>query len=147
MIARLILTVAQLDQMIAHLTGCLPEEACGLIAGTGERAQRVLPVENQLHSPARFKMAPAGQWAAFQEIETAGLDLLAIFHSHPHGPSHPSSTDIAEFFYPDTAVLIASPRTEPPDDRKLVYHSWQIGAFQIVENDFITVKLDLLVKV
>jgi proteasome lid subunit RPN8/RPN11 len=143
MIERLILTAPQLHEIILHIESCLPEEACGLIAGTGERAQRVLPVENQLHSPARFQMAPAGQWMAFQEIETAGLDLLAIFHSHPHGPSHPSPTDIAEFFYPDMIVLIASPRTEPPDDRKLVYHSWQIGAFQIVENDFLTVKLDL----
>jgi proteasome lid subunit RPN8/RPN11 len=142
-IERLELTAAQLHQIIIHLESCLPEEACGLIAGAGEQAQRVLPVENQLHSPVRFQMTPAAQWAAFEEIAAAGLDLLAIFHSHPHGPGHPSPTDIAEFFYPDTIVLIASPRTEPRDARKLVYDSWQIGAFQITRNDFLTVKLDL----
>lgn len=143
---RLVLTAAQLYQMIAHLERCLPEEGCGLIAGTGTHAQSVFPVENRLHSPVRFQMAPSGQWAAFQAIEAAGLELLAIFHSHPHGPSHPSPTDIAEFFYPDAIVLIASPLTEPRDDQKLVLDSWQIGAFQIARNDFLTVKLDLYVS-
>lgn len=144
MYKRLALTANQLKQIIAHLHNCLPEEGCGLIAGTGTQTQAVLPVENCLHSPVRFQMAPSGQWFAFQEIESAGLDLLAIFHSHPHGPSHPSATDIAEFFYPDALVLIASPQIEAPDHSKLILDSWQIGAFQIARNDFVTVKLDLV---
>ena len=42
------------------------------------------------------------------EFEDAGLELVAIYHSHPHGPETPSPTDIAQAFYPDSGYLIVS---------------------------------------
>lgn len=105
----LALTHALLRQITRHAQRCLPEESCGLAGGVGRCVHQVILVENELHSPTRFRMAPAAQLAALQSLESAGLELLAIFHSHPQGPDHPSDSDVAEFHYPETIMLIVSP--------------------------------------
>jgi proteasome lid subunit RPN8/RPN11 len=99
---------------LEHVLDCLPDEACGLIGGLRAAdgaglAQMILPVENSLHSPTRFRMEPAAQLQAMLAIESGGLDLLAIFHSHPNGPPVPSITDRAEFAYPGSLVVIFAP--------------------------------------
>jgi proteasome lid subunit RPN8/RPN11 len=44
-------------------------------------------------------MDPYEQLHAFNWIDSNGLDLLGIFHSHPAGPETASPTDIAEAAY------------------------------------------------
>lgn len=92
--------------MLDHVRACLPEEACGLLGGTGERAAVALPVENILHSATRFRMVPEAQIAAMLELDRQGLELTAIWHSHPSGPPEPSAIDIAEAAYPEVGYLI-----------------------------------------
>lgn len=121
-----LLPIALWRQMLAHVQACLPEEACGLIGSAqspagdppanvpqalepAPLAAAVLPIENELHSPVRFRMAPTEQLKAFYWLEERGLELSAIFHSHPRGPVHPSATDLAEFAYPGVLMLILSP--------------------------------------
>ena len=41
-------------------------------------------------------------------MEAEGLELIAIYHSHPDGPARPSATDVANAYYPDTVQLIIS---------------------------------------
>jgi len=84
---------------------CLPLEACGLLAGAADVVREVLPVANQIQSPARFRMDPMEQLRAFDWIESHGLELLGIFHSHPAGPDRPSTTDIAEAAYRVVQVI------------------------------------------
>lgn len=86
-----------------------PVEACGLVAGKDNRAMRVFPAANALNSPVRFRLDPHEQLAIMQEIENSGLDLIAIYHSHPGGPNHPSETDIREAAYPEVVNLIWCP--------------------------------------
>jgi proteasome lid subunit RPN8/RPN11 len=93
-------------QMQAHVAACLPEEGCGLLAGEDGKAQKVIPIENQFHSPTRFRMEAKALLLALQEMETSRIDMVGIFHSHPSGPSHPSPTDLAENGYPDAYHLI-----------------------------------------
>ena len=99
-------------EMQTHLAAQAPEEACGLLAGTMDkgvyRAVQSIPVTNILHSPSRYRMAPAEQLAAFNHIEALGLELVGIYHSHPQGPPGPSPTDIAEAYYPEVLYLIWS---------------------------------------
>lgn len=97
------------DRLLSDVRARIPEEACGLLAGSGEQVQEVISVENIYHSPYRYRMDPEGQLSAFQYIEKQGLELLAIYHSHPGGPAHPSSTDIKEAYYPDAVYVIVSP--------------------------------------
>jgi proteasome lid subunit RPN8/RPN11 len=86
-------------EMFDHVDQQVPLEACGLLAGKNDRVEKVILVRNQAQSPARFVMDPHEQLQAFNWIESNGLDLLGIFHSHPAGPSAASATDIAEAAY------------------------------------------------
>ena len=87
------------QEMLEHVDGQAPLEACGLLAGKDDRVEKVILVRNQAQSPVRFVMDPYEQLRAFEWIETNGLDLLGIFHSHPAGPENASVTDIAEAAY------------------------------------------------
>ena len=98
-----------LDQILNHLQACYPEEGCGLIAGDElGRVTAVYPIENNLHSPTAYKMNPQQQIQAMLELEAIGWQLLAIYHSHPHGPETPSPTDIQQATYPEAFSLIVS---------------------------------------
>lgn len=103
----LFLTNEQLQQMIAHVDSHVPLEACGLLAGKGSNVESVLMVTNQAQSPVRYVMDPIEQLNAFEWIDSQGLDLLGIFHSHPAGPETVSPTDIAEAAYDVVYVILA----------------------------------------
>ncbi|MRR30250.1 M67 family metallopeptidase [bacterium] len=96
-------------EMLAHLEACLPEEGCGLLGGIQGKCSLLRLVSNDLHSPTGFRMNPQEQLQAFLLLEEMGLDLLAVFHSHPHGPQIPSATDVSEFAYPGVISLICVP--------------------------------------
>ena len=125
------ITADHWEQMRAQVEAEAPNEACGLLAGLEGRVDQVFALENELHSPTRFRSNPRQQLAAFEAIETAGQDLLAIYHSHPSGPPHPSATDVVEALYPGVAHLI--------------WHraggEWQAQAFSIEGNRYATIPL------
>jgi proteasome lid subunit RPN8/RPN11 len=85
--------------MQRHINFEAPLEACGLLGGKDGFVELVLPVKNAAESRVRFQMDPKAQLRAIEQIEAEGLEILAIFHSHPKGPSVPSPTDIAEAAY------------------------------------------------
>lgn len=87
------------QEMLHYIDSHIPLEACGLLAGRDNRVEKVIGVRNQAQSPVRFVMDPSEQLKAFDWIESNGLDLLGIFHSHPAGPETASATDIAEAAY------------------------------------------------
>ena len=97
------------QQMHDHVVNLLPEEACGLLAGLGGESRQFFPVTNQLHSPRRFYMEPLQLLGALQTMDELGLELIAVMHSHPEGPLHPSSTDLREYLYPETPAIIWGP--------------------------------------
>ncbi|MEZ4594001.1 MAG: M67 family metallopeptidase [Chloroflexota bacterium] len=98
-----------LNQIINHLQTCYPEEGCGLVAGDElGRVTAVYPIENSRHSPTAYRMNPQQQIQAMLDLEANGWQLLAIYHSHPHGPETPSSTDIQQATYPEALSIIVS---------------------------------------
>ena len=103
----LILTQTHIEEMIRHARTQAPLEACGLLAGRDARVESVLLVANADQSPARFRMDPYEQLRAFDWIDTRGLDLVGIFHSHPSGPEAVSPTDIAEAAYEVVHVILS----------------------------------------
>jgi proteasome lid subunit RPN8/RPN11 len=52
-------------------------------------------------------MDPIEQLTAFEWIESNGLELIGIFHSHPTGPETVSPTDIAQAAYAVVYVILA----------------------------------------
>lgn len=80
-----------------------------MVAGKDNRSLKIFEISNSLQSPIRFRMDPQEQIEALLMIEDKGWDLLAIYHSHPAGPQHPSATDVNEAAYPEALNLIWYP--------------------------------------
>ncbi len=106
---RLAIPRDQVAEMRDHIEKCLPQEACGLLAGRTGSVQKVIPVANEARSTVRFRMDSREQIEAQQWIEANGLELVGIFHSHPAGPERPSETDIAEAAYPVVHLIWSRP--------------------------------------
>jgi proteasome lid subunit RPN8/RPN11 len=119
--------------MQEHVERQAPLEACGLLAGKEDRVEWVIPIRNQAQSAVRFIMEPHEQLQAFQKIDSRGLELLGIFHSHPGGPDHPSATDIAEATY--AVVHLIWSRTQGP---------WQARGFWIASGRAMEIPLKIL---
>lgn len=110
LVNHLILRHADWEQMQRHVISLAPEEeACGLVVGKAHQSHLVIEVENMLHSPTKFRMEAQDQFKAFKRMEALDLELLAIYHSHPNGPTYPSPTDLEEHAYPESAALIWYP--------------------------------------
>ena len=129
----LTLTNEQLQKMIMHVDNHAPLEACGLLAGRGSTVESVIVVQNQAQSPVRYVMDPIEQLHAFEWIESNGLDLIGIFHSHPTGPETVSPTDIAEAAYAVTYVILAR-----------VNDAWRTRGFWVEHGGFREVDLQIL---
>ena len=83
-------------------------DICGLLAGKSNVAVSIYPITNSLQSAVRFNMEPMELLAALMEMEKNGWEIVAIYHSHPKGPDHPSETDIDEAHIPDIIHVIWS---------------------------------------
>jgi [CysO sulfur-carrier protein]-S-L-cysteine hydrolase len=134
----LYLSQADIQRMRFDVTQRAPEEACGLLSGQIKagtyRAVAVIPTTNELHSPFRYRIDPHEQITAFNQIDSQGLELVGIYHSHPAGPSEPSPTDIAEAYYPEVVYLIWSAQTG----------DWQCKAFLIQKGQVIPVEISII---
>jgi len=104
--AGIYLTAEHWTQIKADIIARSSEEACGIIAGIGNSTYLVIPVTNILHDLYQFRMDPGEELRAFQQIDDNGWDVLAIYHSHPNGIDHPSSTDYEELTFPGIIYLI-----------------------------------------
>ncbi|MBI5962968.1 MAG: M67 family metallopeptidase [Chloroflexi bacterium] len=129
----LTLTKEQLQKMIAHVNSHAPLEACGLLAGRGSKVETVLMVANQAQSPIRYVMDPIEQLSAFEWIDSNGLELIGIFHSHPTGPETVSPTDIVQAAYAVVYVILAR-----------VENSWRARGFWIEDGKYNEVGLQIL---
>lgn len=112
------------DQMVMHCKACYPNEACGILAGTGNRVTKVCPMPNTEPSPVSYFMDPGEQFGLMKELRQEGLSMLAIFHSHPQSPAYPSAKDVSLAFYDDVVYVIVG-LTDP--------ESPEIRAYTIVD--------------
>ena len=119
--------------MTTHVDAQFPLEACGLLAGKDSRVESVLEVTNQAQSPTRYVMDPVEQLNALEWIDSQGLDLLGIFHSHPTGLEIVSPTDIAQAAYAVVYVILSR-----------VDGNWRTRGFWIENGSFKEVALEVL---
>lgn len=96
------------DQIIEHARAEFPNECCGLIAGSGDLATRVLPTTNAEGTPFMYVMDPREQMELMDAIEDAGEDLVAIYHSHTRSAAYPSKTDVELAFFAEPLYVIVS---------------------------------------
>ena len=98
-----------LDEIARYATGHLPEEACGLIAGSedenGRLIEKVYYLTNVDHAEDHFTLNPKEQLSAIKDMRANGLKPLGNWHSHPSSPSRPSQEDIKLAFMAENPVL------------------------------------------
>lgn len=100
--------------IVAHTRAAVPDEGCGLLAGTGSRVEVVYPTANEDASPVSYRVDSRDQWRAMRDAESRGLDVLGCFHSHTHSDAYPSVTDVAQAFYPEWVyVIVGLGESEP----------------------------------
>jgi proteasome lid subunit RPN8/RPN11 len=105
---RLTLNAEIVAQIVEHALSGYPDEVCGLVAGRGGVATAAYPGRNISPTPSDTYELDHDTLARMIDFEDAGLELTAIYHSHPRGPETPSPTDVALAFYPATVYLIIS---------------------------------------
>ena len=116
--------------LVDHAERDFPNECCGMIGGRDGVAEVVYRATNIEASPFMYVIDPREQLRIMDEIDDAGLDLLAIYHSHTRSVAYPSRTDVELAFFPQVHYLISSlaeretpdlrafriARTTPPED-------------------------------
>ncbi|NTZ42295.1 M67 family metallopeptidase [Altererythrobacter sp. SALINAS58] len=90
------LSSAVFADMCDHAALSHPEEACGLLLGTGFRIVEYAPAANVHPQPrTHFEIDPIALIAAHKAARARGTAIVGYFHSHPQGPARPSATDSA----------------------------------------------------
>jgi proteasome lid subunit RPN8/RPN11 len=117
-----------LYDVIAHAREDAPNECCGMIAARDGEAVAVHRARNTAASPFRYEMDGMEQYRIKTEIEDAGLELGAIYHSHTRSAPEPSQTDINLAFYPEALYVIVGLKSPEPDVR-----AWRIVDGQVSE--------------
>ena len=87
------LTAGQIEELVSIAKDVLPNESCGLLLGENDAVAEILPMRNVDESPLTFSIESTELVDAYNLAESKGLQVIAIFHSHPAQPS-PSSSDI-----------------------------------------------------
>ena len=87
------LTAAQLTKLVEVAKDALPNESCAFLLGHNDRVAKILPMRNIDESPVTFSIEPTELIYAYNLAESKGMDVIAIFHSHP-AKAWPSSTDM-----------------------------------------------------
>jgi proteasome lid subunit RPN8/RPN11 len=100
------------EQMIAQAKAEVPIEACGILAGSGGRVEKLYKMTNADRRSDHFMMEPKEQFKVIKDIREAGLEMLAIYHSHPETPARPSAEDIRLALTPDVTYVIISLRND-----------------------------------
>lgn len=85
------------ELILEHAKSVVPEEACGLIAGSIEDGNKIIKkvyiLTNIDYSNEHFTLDPKEQLAAVKDMRANGLTPLGNWHSHPESPSRPSEED------------------------------------------------------
>lgn len=103
------LPAAMAEEIVAHAREAAPRECCGVIAGDEGGLRRVYRTENVAPGNELYEIDPQALFdLEFRELPARGWSLSAIYHSHPHSPAYPSSTDVSLAGWPDAVYVICS---------------------------------------
>lgn len=122
------------NQLILAAEAEVPNEACGLLAGTGSRINKFYRLTNADASPEHYSMIPEEQFAAVKDMRKSGSHVLAIWHSHPASPARMSEEDLRLAYTPETVYVILS--LAVPDAPSL-------RAYQIIDSKPLEIELTM----
>ena len=121
------------DAIVVQARDEYPNEACGLIIGTGPAAEggtavRYESCRNRAASPYRYEIHPDDLFRITLAADDDDHVFWAIVHSHVKSPAVPSPTDIGLAFYPDALYILVSlsPDEADPSTGSPSLRAWRI---------------------
>ena len=105
-----------MDRIHQHLQSGYPNEACGVMLGTGGVITEIVSADNErVDQPAsgsesarnRYLIDPLRYMKIEREADKRGLNVLGIYHSHPDVAAKPSKFDL-DHAWPNFSYLIVS---------------------------------------
>ncbi|MCE2559409.1 MAG: M67 family metallopeptidase [Acidobacteria bacterium] len=125
-----------LARIRAHGEATYPEECCGILVGSTEKATggngvvlarvvRLVGAENTREDENRhnrYLIPPEVILRTEREARADGLDVVGYYHSHPDHPSRPSDFD-RDHAWPGYSYLIVSVREGRARDER----SWRLS--------------------
>ena len=120
--------------ILDHARGCVPDECCGLLLGSGAVVHKVWPARNEVASPTRYRVDPRDYVAAARYGRVHGLDVIGAYHSHPVSRAIPSPTDLAESAGEGFVYLIAGRVALPP-------YKAELRAYRCVSGNFVELSI------
>lgn len=88
-----------------------PNEACGVLIGKKEPlrivVEKVVPVKNSRPSDRSFELDPQEHYQAWNMADKQGLDIVGVYHTHPHSRATPSIWDKETMEHYQTLWLIS----------------------------------------
>jgi proteasome lid subunit RPN8/RPN11 len=113
--------------MLAHAYSGLPDEACGLLLGSGDQVHRFYACVNAAASSRIYAIGPKDFMAAEDEADGAGLTILGVMHSHTHTEPYPSPTDVDQAIDPAWRYVIVSLKRDYPETRSYLIANGEIS--------------------
>ena len=77
------------EQIVVQAKAEVPIESCGVLAGKDGTIEKIYKMTNVDQSTTHFMLAPKEQFDVIKDIRAAGIEMLAIYHSHPESPGRP----------------------------------------------------------
>jgi proteasome lid subunit RPN8/RPN11 len=123
----------QYEQIVAHARAEAPNECCGIVSASGGEAIKVYPATNARASEFSFVIDPEEQLEIDREIDDAGAEYGAIYHSHTRSEPKPSLTDIKYAqLWPGVLWIIVGLAERDPEVR-----TWRIDDGSVVEAELV----------
>jgi [CysO sulfur-carrier protein]-S-L-cysteine hydrolase len=121
------------DEIIDHARAEAPNECVGLVASRDTEAVEVHRARNAEASPLRFSIDSQEQVRLWRQIDDAGLEIGAIYHSHTRTEPRPSQTDI-NFAqgWPGVKWIIVGLAGEAPEVRTWLIDDGQVSEAELV---------------
>jgi proteasome lid subunit RPN8/RPN11 len=98
-----------LERILSHVADDPDREVCGLLFGTAEAVEDVVPAANvSAHPTDSFELDPQALFDAVRAERAEGRRPIGHYHSHPNGSALPSARDAAASHEEGRIWLIAA---------------------------------------
>ncbi len=97
------------ERMLNQARQGAPVEVGGVLATASGQPMQLLKARNSADDPEHaYQMATEDQRRILAEIDEKGLDIFAVYHSHPSAPAYPVARDLTGAYYSNAYYLVLS---------------------------------------